>query len=132
MDVFPSFCIHMTMQQVYFPCFRIYNTIAVPALKKFSLVCYPSRRMASTISETAAPWHAAYPTPSDRQPGSITRDAVLELMKNESSIAGKDFVLVDLRRVDHEVSYGTEAYKYFGIISQKTPCNFREAQFGVP
>jgi arsenical-resistance protein 2 len=54
-------------------------------------------------ASTAAPWHAAYPAP-ERQPGSLTREEVLKLIKEVSSVAKQDFVLIDLRRNDHEVS----------------------------
>ncbi|KAI0395041.1 Rhodanese-like protein [Xylariaceae sp. FL0594] len=32
----------------------------------------------------------------------LTRDAVLEMMKDSSNVAGKDYILVDLRRTDFE------------------------------
>lgn len=62
-------------------------------------------RMASTTQASATappPWHAAYPAPKKEAP-SITRGAVLEMLRDSENIAGKDFVLVDLRRSDHEV-----------------------------
>ena len=34
----------------------------------------------------------------------MTRHAVLDMMKDSNLIAGKDYVLVDLRRTDHEVT----------------------------
>ncbi|KAL3587732.1 hypothetical protein FPOAC2_13631 [Fusarium poae] len=52
----------------------------------------------------AAPWHAAYPAP-EHQPESLTREEVLKSMKEVSSVAKQDFVLIDLRRNDHEL-YG--------------------------
>jgi len=61
--------------------------------------------MASTTQATAtAPpsWHAAYPAPKTEAP-SITREAVLEMLRDSGNVPGKDLVLVDLRRVDHEV-----------------------------
>ena len=52
----------------------------------------------------AAPWHAAYPTPR-AQVQTISRDEVLELLKETKAEPEKrDFVLVDLRRNDFEVS----------------------------
>ncbi|KAJ9150106.1 hypothetical protein NKR19_g5414 [Coniochaeta hoffmannii] len=60
--------------------------------------------MASTTQATAtAPpsWHAAYPAPKTEAP-SITREAVLEMLRDSGNVPGKDLVLVDLRRVDHE------------------------------
>jgi hypothetical protein len=34
----------------------------------------------------------------------LTRDALLEMMKASSNVVGKDYILVDLRRTDFEVS----------------------------
>ncbi|KAK3346717.1 Rhodanese-like domain-containing protein [Lasiosphaeria hispida] len=56
--------------------------------------------MASSAEpQNAAPWHAAYPVPMS-QPRGMSREAVLEMMKE--AVAGKDYILVDLRRADHE------------------------------
>lgn len=52
---------------------------------------------------TANPWHAAYPAPSHAELGKMTRQEVLSLLKNSEKAAGRDFMLVDLRRNDHEV-----------------------------
>merc|ERR1712000_312621 len=60
-----------------------------------------STTMASQQQASTAPWHAAYPAP-EHQPGSLTREVVLKLMKEVSSVAKQDFVLIDLRRNDHE------------------------------
>lgn len=59
--------------------------------------------MSTTVSETASPWHAAYPNPRTAQPAVLTRDAVLAMIKTEPDTASKSFVLVDLRRADHNV-----------------------------
>ncbi|RKL22704.1 hypothetical protein BFJ70_g13181 [Fusarium oxysporum] len=56
--------------------------------------------MAST--DAATPWHAAYPPPLNKTPPATTRQAALEMMKDCKNIAGKDYVLIDLRRTDHE------------------------------
>ncbi|KAM5373259.1 hypothetical protein ACJZ2D_007088 [Fusarium nematophilum] len=48
------------------------------------------------------PWYAAYPIPRHTQPGSLTREELLKMMKGGDNVAGRDFVLVDLRRNDHE------------------------------
>ncbi|KAH7176080.1 Rhodanese-like domain-containing protein [Dactylonectria macrodidyma] len=59
--------------------------------------------MASTQEHgNTPPWYAAYPAPRHTQPGSLTREELLEMMKAGKSVAGRDFVLVDLRRNDHE------------------------------
>ncbi|CAG8932818.1 unnamed protein product [Penicillium salamii] len=49
---------------------------------------------------TEAPWHAAFPAPKSA-PSSISREELLQWMQ-EGKQAGKDFVLVDVRRTDHE------------------------------
>ncbi|MCJ1409510.1 hypothetical protein MMC19_003591 [Ptychographa xylographoides] len=46
------------------------------------------------------PWHAAYPAPKTTA-AVITRESLLSWML-EGKVAGKDFVLVDLRRTDFE------------------------------
>ncbi len=48
------------------------------------------------------PWHAAYPAPSNPDPPAITGAELLERVQ-QGQRPGKDFVLVDLRRADHEV-----------------------------
>ena len=48
------------------------------------------------------PWHAAYPPPKNENPPSIRRNEVLQLFRDGKKV-GKDFILVDLRRTDHEV-----------------------------
>ena len=51
----------------------------------------------------AKPWYAAYPEPRTVT-SSITRQTLLSWMKKGEKLAGKDYVLVDLRRTDYEVS----------------------------
>ncbi|CAG7555201.1 unnamed protein product [Fusarium equiseti] len=58
--------------------------------------------MAST--DAATPWHAVYPPPLNKSPAAMTRLEVLEMMKDSNNVAGKDYVLIDLRRTDHESS----------------------------
>ncbi|PTB37390.1 uncharacterized protein TrAFT101_011115 [Trichoderma asperellum] len=48
------------------------------------------------------PWHAAFPSPRKQEPGAMTRGEVLKMMKDSGSEAGKDYLLVDLRRTDHQ------------------------------
>ena len=57
----------------------------------------------ATVNSTgsSAPWYAAYPAPQNLNPASMQREDVLEMIKH--SEAGKDFILVDLRRNDHDV-----------------------------
>lgn len=61
-----------------------------------------------TMTTTPPPWHAAYPAPRNPQPTAIAREEVLamlqaQLVNKPSSSSARDFLLVDLRRVDHEV-----------------------------
>ena len=53
-------------------------------------------------SKVEAPWHSAYPAPKNSNPSAVSRDEVRKWL-DEGLIPGKDFVLVDLRRADHEV-----------------------------
>ena len=70
----------------------------------FSRRYVPSSQMASGES-AAAPWHAAYPTPRNAGPATITREALLTLMTKNSGSAARDFILIDLRRTDNEVEF---------------------------
>lgn len=56
----------------------------------------------ATTGPTPKPWHAAYPAPRNSQPAGLGREKVLAMLKAESS-SPRDFLLVDLRRTDHEV-----------------------------
>lgn len=68
--------------------------------QKVNRIC--SSKMTST--DAATPWHAAYPPPLNKTPTAMTRQEVLEVMKDSKNIAGKNYVLIDLRRTDHEVA----------------------------
>ncbi|KAJ6180602.1 hypothetical protein N7519_011063 [Penicillium mononematosum] len=46
------------------------------------------------------PWHAAYPAPRGAAP-SISREELVQWIRDGKQ-AGKDFILVDLRRTDYE------------------------------
>lgn len=59
--------------------------------------------MASSDAPNSLPWYAAYPAPSNQSPMSITREQVLDMLKEKNVTMQRDFVLVDLRRADHEV-----------------------------
>lgn len=70
--------------------------------------------MAMAAPETpSTPWHAAYPTPKSQQVESMTCDTLLEMIKNDESVVGRDYALVDLRRVDHEVC--EDGFPYFHV-----------------
>jgi hypothetical protein len=68
-----------------------------------------SLKMAST--DAATPWHAVYPPPLNKSPAAMTRLEVLEMMKDGNNVAGKDYVLIDLRRTDHEVAPTFRAFR---------------------
>ncbi len=55
----------------------------------------------------APPWHAAFPKPKNSAPESITRSELLEKLRH-SQQPGRDFLLIDLRRTDHEVHQSLE------------------------
>lgn len=50
-----------------------------------------------------SPWDPAYPIAKNQNPATITSSEVLAMLR-EGKQAGKDFVLVDLRREDRTVS----------------------------
>lgn len=67
--------------------------------------CHCELKMTSTektAKEAQSPWYASYPAPKIEARG-ISREEVLGLLMDGEKVAGKDFVLVDLRRNDHEV-----------------------------
>jgi len=55
----------------------------------------------TTPTPAAQPWYAAYPL-AKSTPERMSREAFLAEL-NDGAVAGKDFLLVDLRRNDHEV-----------------------------
>ena len=61
----------------------------------------------TTAPAPALPWHAAYPAPRKAEQQGTTREEVLAMLKtqlgDQKGGGVRDFVLVDLRRVDHEV-----------------------------
>lgn len=48
-----------------------------------------------------APWHAKYPEPQSK-PRFVSKDDVLKMLRSDDRL-GRDFLLVDVRRNDHEV-----------------------------
>jgi hypothetical protein len=76
---------------------------------------YPAKMSASQPAEPATtvaptlPWHAAYPAPRKAEPLGTKREEVLAMLraqrKDQNSSGTRDFLLVDLRRVDHEVRH---------------------------
>lgn len=68
----------------------------------------PPKAMASSQApaapKAAAPWQAAFPAPRDVELGALDREEVLRMIKDVETREGvRDFVLVDVRRNDHEV-----------------------------
>jgi hypothetical protein len=57
----------------------------------------------SWTMESEQPWHAAFPAPKMTKPASLSREEVLDILQRE--VAGRDFVLVDVRRQDYEVRF---------------------------
>jgi arsenical-resistance protein 2 len=54
-----------------------------------------------TSTDTSSiPWYASYPEPRNKQPGAVTREQLLAMMTDGQSNAGKDYILVDVRRTD--------------------------------
>lgn len=83
-----------------------YNTpsrIIFPLIRKSTtMAAAPTATDAGANKET--PWHAAFPSPKNKAP-TVPRAEVLEWLKQSKNSSGAlDFVLVDLRRADHEVS----------------------------
>ena len=61
-----------------------------------------------------APWHAAFPAPKDVALGSVSREEVLQMIKGVEKGAARDFVLVDVRRNDHEVCISLDTLRING------------------
>lgn len=73
--------------------------------QQFRILCYKTSAMASTAdagSSAPAPWYVNYPAPM-KEAAIVSRGDVLRMLCDAGSSASKDFVLVDLRRNDHEV-----------------------------
>lgn len=63
-----------------------------------------SSQAPAAAADPALPWHAAFPAVRDAELGAIGRDEVLQMIKSVP-LGKRDFVLVDVRRNDHEVSF---------------------------
>lgn len=63
------------------------------------------------MAAEAAPWYVTYPKPRNDKPAVVTRNEVLHWLNNGQK-PGVDFLLIDLRRTDHEVS-----------LSRRSPAN---------
>jgi arsenical-resistance protein 2 len=69
-------------------------------------VSQPTESTAAALAPPP-PWHAAYPAPRKPEQQGATREEVLAMLesqlKDQNRSGPRDFVLVDLRRTDHEV-----------------------------
>lgn len=57
-----------------------------------------------TSQEPAAPWHAAYPTPKATAVSALSKSSLLSLLQEQRSSSTRNFLVVDLRKADHEVT----------------------------
>jgi len=73
------------------------------------------------------PWHTAFPAPSKETPDTITAQQLLQGIR-AGKRPGIDFLLVDLRRTDHEVSKIGETHLHFRLPDE---CFVREEQFAA-
>ncbi|KAJ4989597.1 hypothetical protein SVAN01_04974 [Stagonosporopsis vannaccii] len=55
----------------------------------------------ASVTSPPPPWHSAYPAPRNT-PATIRREDVLNMIKQSAETSSRDYVLVDLRRNDHE------------------------------
>ncbi|KAH6637991.1 Rhodanese-like domain-containing protein [Boeremia exigua] len=55
----------------------------------------------ASITGSPPPWHAAYPAPRST-PATIRRESVLDMIKQSRETSSSDYILIDLRRNDHE------------------------------
>lgn|SRR5687767_10985860 len=83
-------------------------SLTISHLKLTLPTCWHTKALicthASAAMDTTPPWHAAYPAPRNAKPDGLLPSQVLELLKAPAdSGQGGKFVLVDLRRTDHEV-----------------------------
>ena len=62
----------------------------------------PLGTLKMSTSQEPPPWHASFPAPRQANPPAVSSAEVLEWFQ-AGKIPGKDFLLVDLRRTDHEV-----------------------------
>lgn len=65
-----------------------------------------------TVAQPAAPWHAIFPNPQST-PQTIAPEDLAALLRENSAGVGKDFLVIDVRRTDFEVSHCI----VFGLIS---------------
>lgn len=76
--------------------FISYLLIVQKVLQKFVMSLDTSKTANTT------PWYEAYPEPSTKSPPTISRQELLKWI-NEGKLAGKDYIVVDVRGKDHVV-----------------------------
>jgi hypothetical protein len=74
------------------------HTTTLPATSIFH-----RRFQTMATANVVPPWHAAYPAPRIA-PATIRREDVLDMIKQSAETSSRDYVLIDLRRNDFEVS----------------------------
>ncbi len=52
----------------------------------------------------------------------MTREEVLDMIQNEANVAGRDYLLVDVRRADHEVCAKWIAPQLARSTVRRRPC----------
>lgn len=57
--------------------------------------------MSADAASATPPWHAAYPKPSNPAPAAVTAEEIRRRF-DDGNLPGKTYLLVDLRRNDHE------------------------------
>lgn len=57
--------------------------------------------------DTERPWHAEFPNPNSTA-GSISREELLQLLRDDSKVPGRDFLSIDVRRTDFEVVHPSD------------------------
>ncbi|KAK3373018.1 Rhodanese-like domain-containing protein [Lasiosphaeria ovina] len=66
----------------------------------------PGEPVATPKTASTPPWYAAYAAPRNAQPDGVTREEVLAMLKaqlgDQNNTSSPNFILVDLRRIDHE------------------------------
>jgi hypothetical protein len=67
-----------------------------------------------TGDQEETPWQANFPPPRTTKPGAITREDLLARFEAGQK-GGRDFLLVDVRRTDHEVSPRVHAVGSFRV-----------------
>ncbi|XP_014561541.1 hypothetical protein COCVIDRAFT_86387 [Bipolaris victoriae FI3] len=55
----------------------------------------------ASVTGPPPPWHAAYPAPRNTA-ATIRREVVLDMIKQSAETSSRNYILIDLRRNDHE------------------------------